>query len=91
AALAFGGRAVGLDLPAAVWIAAAAPIFLMAALPVSVGGWGTREAAAGVALAAFGVPAAQAVGAALIYGLYGLAQAALGGLMFARRAAPGAG
>ena len=90
AALAFGGRAVGLDLPAAVWIAAAAPIFLMAALPVSVGGWGTREAAAGVALVAFGVPAAQAVGAALIYGLYGLAQAALGGLMFARRSRPAA-
>jgi uncharacterized membrane protein YbhN (UPF0104 family) len=85
AALACGGRALGADLPLAVWAAAAAPIFLMAALPVSVGGWGTREAAAAAVLAAFGVPAAQAVAVALIYGVFGLLQAALGGLLFACR------
>jgi uncharacterized membrane protein YbhN (UPF0104 family) len=64
----------------------------MAALPVSVGGWGTREAAAVAALAPFGVPAPAAVGAAMIYGLYGIAQGALGALAFGlpRRAAAAA-
>ena len=74
AALAGGGLALGVALPASVWAWAIAPVFLMAALPVSVGGWGTREAAAVLALAPFGVEAASAVGAALVYGLYGLAQ-----------------
>lgn len=85
AALACGGRALGLDLSPVIWATAAAPIFLMAALPVSVGGWGTREAAAAAVLAAFGVPAAQAVAVALIYGVFGLLQAALGGALFACR------
>lgn len=87
-ALACGGLALGLELPLPVWLAAAAPIFLMAALPVSVGGWGTREAAAIAVLAAFGVGASQAVGLAVIYGIYGLLQAALGGILFAHRTAP---
>lgn len=90
-ALACGGLSLGLDLPFSVWLAAAAPVFLMAALPVSVGGWGTREAAAIAVLAAFGVAAPQAVGVAVIYGVFGLAQAALGGVLFARRAEPVAG
>jgi uncharacterized membrane protein YbhN (UPF0104 family) len=85
AALACGGRALGLDLSPAVWAMAAAPIFLMAALPVSVGGWGTREAAAAAVLAVFGVPAAQAVAVALIYGVFGLLQAAVGGVLFVCR------
>ena len=82
AALACGGIALGITVSAAVWVFAMAPIFLMAALPVSVGGWGTREAAAVAALAPFGVPAAAAVGVGLIYGLYALAQGMLGSLAF---------
>ena len=82
AALAGGGLALGLQLPAAVWAWAIAPVFLMAALPVSVGGWGTREAAAVAALAPFGVAAPAAVGVGLIYGVYALAQGALGALTF---------
>ena len=82
AALAGGGLALGLQLPASVWAWAIAPVFLMAALPVSVGGWGTREAAAVAALAPFGVAAPAAVGVGVIYGLYGLAQGALGALAF---------
>lgn len=46
----------------------------MAALPVSVGGWGTREAAAVAALAPFGVPAVLAVGVGLLYGVFALGQ-----------------
>ena len=80
AALAAGGMAMGVVLPAPVWAWAMAPVFLMAALPLSVGGWGTREAAAVAALAPFGVAAPAAVGVGMIYGLYGLVQGALGAL-----------
>ncbi|QTD45296.1 lysylphosphatidylglycerol synthase transmembrane domain-containing protein [Ottowia testudinis] len=82
AALASGGLALGVSLPAAAWAWAIAPVFLMAALPVSVGGWGTREAAAVAALAPFGVAAPAAVGVGMIYGVYGLVQGALGALAF---------
>jgi uncharacterized membrane protein YbhN (UPF0104 family) len=82
AALAAGALALGIRQPLEVWAFAIAPIFLMAALPVSVGGWGTREAAAVAALAPFGVAAPAAVGAAMVYGLYGIAQGALGALAF---------
>ena len=80
AALAAGGMALGVALPALVWAWAIVPVFLMAALPLSVGGWGTREAAAVAALAPFGVAAPAAVGVGMIYGLYGLVQGALGAL-----------
>ncbi len=81
-ALAAGGLALGVRLAPAAWAFAIAPIFLMAALPVSVGGWGTREAAAVVALAPYGVAAPAAVGIGMIYGLYAIAQGALGALAF---------
>ncbi|MFV0679948.1 lysylphosphatidylglycerol synthase transmembrane domain-containing protein [Ottowia sp.] len=82
AALAAGALSLGIQQPVQVWAFVVAPIFLMAALPVSVGGWGTREAAAVMALAPFGVASAAAVGAALLYGLFALAQGALGALAF---------
>ena len=82
AALAAGGLALGVHIGGAAWAFAIAPIFLMAALPASVGGWGTREAAAVAALAPFGVPAAVAVGTGVIYGLYQLVQGAMGALAF---------
>lgn len=81
-ALALGGLALGVHLPASVWAFAMAPIFLLAALPVSIGGWGTREAASIAALAPFGVPAAAAMGVALVYGGYALVQGAVGALAF---------
>lgn len=80
AALACGAVALGLYLPLSVWCFAIAPVFLMAALPVSVGGWGTREAAAVAALAPFGVSAVLAVGVGLLYGVFALGQGALGAL-----------
>ena len=82
AALAAGGLALGVQLPLAAWAFAIAPVFLMAALPVSVGGWGTREAATMAALAPFGVASAAAVGVGVIYGLYALVQGAMGALAF---------
>jgi glycosyltransferase 2 family protein len=75
------GAALGLSLAGWVWVSAAVPVFVMAALPVSFGGWGSREAAAIVALGMFGVPAPLALGVGLLYGLAALAQAVPGALL----------
>lgn len=80
-------RALGVDLPAWVIAATAVPIYLMATLPVSFGGWGTREAAAAVALGAFGVPASLAITASVLVGAYALVQA-IGGWRALRGAPP---
>jgi hypothetical protein len=81
-ALAAGGLALNVHLDIAAWGFVITPVFLMAALPVSIGGWGTREAAAAAAMAPFGVPIAAAVGVGLLYGVFALAQGALGALAF---------
>jgi len=70
------GKAVGLQLGPAETLVAAAPIFIMAALPVGYSGWGTREAAAVAVLGAWGVKPEVALATALLYG----ASAALQGL-----------
>ena len=87
ATLACSGRALGLDEPFWIYAVAAVPTFLMATLPVSFGGWGTREAAAALSLGAFGVAAPTAVAISMLYGLFALAQAVVGGglLLLARR------
>jgi glycosyltransferase 2 family protein len=77
--LACGGAALGVGLPYWAWAVAAVPTFLLATLPVSFGGWGTREAAAVLSLGAFGVAAPQAVAVSMLYGLAALAQALGGG------------
>ena len=82
AALACAAVSFGVHLPWAAWAFAMAPIFLMAAMPVSVGGWGTREAACVAALTPFGVAAPVAIGVGLVYGTYGLVQGAMGALAF---------
>lgn len=82
-AFALGGHALGIELAAWGWAAAAVPVFLMATLPVSFGGWGTREAAAVLALGAFGVAAPQAVAVAMLYGAAALAQAVAGLVLLA--------
>nr|WP_145549311.1 lysylphosphatidylglycerol synthase transmembrane domain-containing protein [Variovorax boronicumulans] len=85
-ALACCGRALNLDTPYWAYAIAAAPTFLMAALPVSFGGWGTREAAAALSLAPFGVASASAVAVSLLYGVLALVQGAAGlGLMLLQR------
>ncbi|MFM9915015.1 MAG: lysylphosphatidylglycerol synthase transmembrane domain-containing protein [Rhizobacter sp.] len=77
-ALYCAARAFGVHLPGWLIAVTAAPIFLLAALPVSFGGWGTREAATVTGWAAFGVAPALSVGAAAAVGIYALLQAALG-------------
>jgi uncharacterized membrane protein YbhN (UPF0104 family) len=83
AGLACAARALGVELPYWVFVVAAVPIFLMSTLPISFGGWGTREAAAGLAFAAFGVAPAVGVSVAVIVGVLGLVQALAGGLLLA--------
>ncbi len=70
-------RAFGISLP--VWLIAVttAPILLLASMPVSFGGWGTREAAAMAGWSFFGVAPPLAVAAAATYGAYALVQAPL--------------
>ena len=79
-AFALAGRAVGLDLPFWLYVIAAGPVFILAALPVSVGGWGTREAAAAVTLGHFGASTELAVAAALLYGIFAAVQGGVGAL-----------
>jgi uncharacterized membrane protein YbhN (UPF0104 family) len=79
-AFACGGWAVGLELPFWQFLIVAGPIFIFAALPVSVGGWGTREAAAAVTLGLLGAPKDLAVASAVLYGLFATAQGILGAI-----------
>lgn len=70
-------RAFGVPLPAWLIAVTTAPILLLASMPVSFGGWGTREAAAVAGWSAFGVAPPLAVAAAATYGAYALLQAPL--------------
>ena len=79
-------QAVGLSLSYPLVLAAAAPIFIMAALPVGVAGFGTRELAAAVVLGAVGVPADQATATALLYGLAAVVQGVIAAPLFLSRA-----
>ena len=88
AALGCAGAALGATVAPWALAAAALPIFLMATLPVSFGGWGTREAAAVVCLVPLGATAAQAVTMSIVYGLYPLAQALVALVPAARSAGP---
>jgi uncharacterized membrane protein YbhN (UPF0104 family) len=71
------GLSVGMTVPFAVMLAAAAPIFISAALPIGVAGFGAREMGALVALGAFGVPGDQAIATGLLYGAASVIQGIL--------------
>lgn len=71
------GFAAGLEVPFLTMLALAAPIFIMAAVPAGLGGWGTRELAAILLFGALGYSAELAATTGILYGLCGLAQAVL--------------
>jgi uncharacterized membrane protein YbhN (UPF0104 family) len=75
-------RAVSMELPFVYMLAAAAPIFIMAALPVGVAGFGTRELGAVLVLGFFGVPGDLATATALLYGLASVVQGVLAAPLF---------
>ncbi|HTS52783.1 MAG TPA: lysylphosphatidylglycerol synthase transmembrane domain-containing protein [Burkholderiales bacterium] len=76
------GMAVGVSLSYPVMLAAAAPIFIMAALPIGVAGFGTRELAAVIVLGLAGVPGDQATATALLYGLAAVIQGIVAAPLF---------
>jgi uncharacterized membrane protein YbhN (UPF0104 family) len=75
-------RAVGAELTYLATLAAVAPIFIMAALPLGVAGFGTRELGAVLVLGFLGVPADQATAASMLFGLTIVAQGLLGAPLF---------
>lgn len=85
AALWLFGFAAGVQLTYAVMLAAAAPIFIMGALPLGWGGFGARELSAVVVLGALGVTADQATATALLYGISALVQGTLAAPLFLLR------
>ena len=77
---------IGLSVSYALMLAAAAPIFIMAALPIGVAGFGAREAAAVAVLGMAGVPGEQAFLVGLLYGLAAVVQGILAAPLFLARA-----
>jgi len=80
------GQSIGLSVSYALMLAAAAPIFIMAALPIGVAGFGAREAAAVAVLGVAGVPAEQAFLVGLLYGLAAVVQGILAAPLFLAKA-----
>jgi len=77
AALWFSCRAVGVDLTMSDLLVLAGGLFIAAALPLSVFGFGSREAAAAWLFPLFGVAADQGVAASIAFGLLGTLQGVL--------------
>lgn len=74
--------ALGLSLPAALFVAAVPVVSLLAMLPVSLSGIGVREGAWLLILAPFGVPAADAIAFSLVFfGAFALV-GAVGGVVY---------
>jgi glycosyltransferase 2 family protein len=73
---------VGSQLPLGNWIMIVPPVMLMQLLPISLAGWGVREAILVVALASFGVPAEAALAMSVLLGLCLAASGLPGGLIW---------
>lgn len=69
-----GGTSVGLDISYWLVLALCAPVFIIASLPVGIGGWGTREFAAVLVFGFAGVSSEIATAAAILYGLCAVIQ-----------------
>lgn len=83
------GRACGIDVPLRVWLFAWPMAKIAALVPVTQGGIGVREAALAGLLAPFGVAAARAVAAGLVWQSVVMGAAVVGGLalLWMKRAA----
>ena len=79
-------QSIGLSVSYGLMLAAAAPIFIMAALPIGVAGFGAREAAAVAVLGVAGVPSEQAFLVGLLYGLAAVVQGILSAPLFLAKA-----
>jgi glycosyltransferase 2 family protein len=79
-------QSIGLSVSYGLMLAAAAPIFIMAALPIGVAGFGAREAAAVAVLGYAGVAPDQAFAVGLLYGLAAVVQGILAAPLFLAKA-----
>jgi glycosyltransferase 2 family protein len=75
-------EAVGSHLSLATWMMIMPPVTLIQLLPVSLAGWGVREAAVVVALGSFGVPAEAALATSVLFGLCVVLTGVPGGLIW---------
>jgi uncharacterized protein (TIRG00374 family) len=74
---------MGVTVPLALGCALLVPAIVeIAMLPISLAGWGLREGAAVVAFGALGLPADQALGASIAFGLTLAAVSMLGGILW---------
>jgi uncharacterized protein (TIRG00374 family) len=74
---------MGVALPLAAGCALLVPAIMeIAMLPISLAGWGVREGAAIVAFGALGLPADQALGTSIAFGLIVAAVSMLGGILW---------
>ena len=76
------GRCVGIELSFARWLAITPPVAIFQLLPVSLGGWGVREAALVILLGTLGIPGETALAASLCIGLSQIVVGLPGGLMW---------
>lgn len=81
-ALATCAWSLDLQVPYVIMLAASAPIFVMAALPLGIAGFGTRELAAVGVLGLAGVPADLAASVGVLFGLCGVIQGMLAAPLF---------
>jgi uncharacterized membrane protein YbhN (UPF0104 family) len=84
---ALAGWSIGVDAGLGQMMALAPPILLAMLIPLSVAGWGFREAAAASAWMALGLPAEQGAAVSMTYGLVMLVAAAPGALVLVCRPA----
>jgi uncharacterized membrane protein YbhN (UPF0104 family) len=73
-------RGLGIDAPMAILVSITGIILLLSMIPVSLAGWGVREAGFIAFLVPLGVPAGSALALGLTFGLSGLAGALPGGV-----------
>jgi glycosyltransferase 2 family protein len=82
------GFAAGVQLSYPVMLAAAAPIFIMGAMPLGWGGFGARELSAVVVLGALGATPEQATVTGLLYGISAVLQGVLAAPLFVLQEQP---
>ncbi len=78
----FLGDSVGVHLSYPNWLIIVPPVALIQLVPVSLAGWGVREAILVVVLAGFGVPNENGLATSLLFGLCQIVIALPGGLIW---------
>jgi uncharacterized membrane protein YbhN (UPF0104 family) len=76
------GQTLGLPTSLQQWFIAAPTVLLVSMLPISIGGWGVREAAMVMALHGFGISAEDALLPSILFGLCAAAATLPGGLLW---------